>query len=102
MPDSLHTLRFSWKFIQEIKENVLPNSLHIITFSQRFNQEIKDNILLKSIKKICLFLYYNLINNLPLWIEEVYIEFNDNDDHDKVINNLPITLEKLLFLMKNT
>jgi hypothetical protein len=50
----------------------------------------------KSIKKISLYSHCNLINNLPLWIEEVHIKFNyDNDKDNKEITNLPITLERI-------
>jgi hypothetical protein len=64
--------------------------------SIRFNQEIKENILPKSIKKISLFSHYNLINNLPLHIEEVYIKFSLNNEQNKEISNLPFTLDKII------
>ncbi len=38
----------------------------------------------------------NLINNLPLFIEEVYIKFCIKDIFNKEVNNLPITLEKIV------
>jgi len=75
---------------------VLPNSLHTLTFGYYFDKEIKKNVLPKSIKKICLYSHCNLINNLPLWIEEVKIKFYYTNKYDKEINNLPITLEKIV------
>jgi hypothetical protein len=33
---------------------------------------------------------------LPLWIEEVYILFSGRDKYNKEVNNLPITLEKII------
>jgi hypothetical protein len=99
LPVSLHTLTFMnySSFNQEIKENVLPKSLHNLTFGFYFNQIIKNNVLPKSIKNICLWSHCNLINNLPLWIEEVYIMFGKwNDKYDKEVNNLPITLKKII------
>jgi hypothetical protein len=60
-----------------------------------FNQEIKDNVLPKSIKKISLYSHCNLINNLPLQIEEVCIKFSNSDTYDKEVNNLQITLKKI-------
>jgi hypothetical protein len=95
LPDSLHTLTFGCNFNQEIKENVLPDSLHTLSFGVWFNQEIKENVLPKSIKKIGLFSHCDFINNLPLWIEEVYIQFIGNG-RDKEVNNLPMTLEKII------
>ena len=96
LPVSLHMLTFGWNFDQEIKENVLPISLHTLGFGFNFNQEIKENVLPKSIKNICLWSHCNLINNLPLWIEEVYIIFAEwNEKYNKEVNNLPITLEKI-------
>ena len=83
------------KFNQKIKENVLPDSLHTLTFGHYFNQEIKENVLPKSIKKISLYSHCNLINNLPLQIEEVYINFSYHYTNNKEVNNLPITLEKI-------
>ena len=82
-------------FNQEIKENVLPNNLHTLTFGYKFNQEIKENVLPKSIKKISLYSHCNLINNLPLEIEEVFIKFSNDDEYNKEVNNLPMTLEKI-------
>jgi hypothetical protein len=96
LPVSLHTLTFGHLFVQKIKENVLPVSLHTIIFGVSFNQEIKENVLPKSIKKIGLYSHCNLINNLPLHINEVYIKFVNNDKYDKEVNNLPITLEKII------
>ena len=93
LPDSLHTLSFGWDFNQEIKENVLPGNLNTLTFDFHFNQKIKENVLPKSIKKIGLWSHCNLINNLPLQLEEVYIQFYHN--YDKEITNLPITLKKI-------
>ncbi len=49
----------------------------------------------KSIKKITLYSHCNLINNLPLRLEEVFIKFRNNDKYNKEVNNLPITLEKI-------
>jgi len=95
LPDSLHTLNFGFKFNQEIKENVLPDSLHTLTFGRTFNQEIKENVLPESIKKIGLYSHCNLINNLPLRLEEVCIKFSNDHTYDKEVNNLPITLEKI-------
>ena len=84
------------RFNQEIKENVLPGNLHTLILSYWFNQEIKENVLPKSIKKICLYSHCNLINNLPLGLEEVCIKFNEyNDEDNKEVNNLPITLKKI-------
>jgi hypothetical protein len=94
LPNSLHTLTFGNWYNQEIKENVLPNGIHTLSFGWCFNQEIKENVLPKSIKKINLFSHCNLINNLPLWIEEVCIQFG-SDEFNKEITNLPITLEKI-------
>jgi len=93
LPDTLHTLTLGCYFNQEIKENVLPDSLHTLTFGICFNQEIEENVLPKSIKKIGLYSHCNLINNLPLWIEEVCIKFYYKCD--KEITNLPMTLEKI-------
>jgi hypothetical protein len=50
----------------------------------------------KSLKKIGLYSHCNLINNLPLWIEEVCIKFSDHDIYNKEVNNLPMTLEKII------
>jgi hypothetical protein len=83
------------KFNQEIKENVLPDSLHNIKFGWAFNQEIKENALPKSIKNIGLYSHCNLINNLPLQLEEVCIKFNNDDTCNKEVTNLPMTLEKI-------
>jgi hypothetical protein len=96
LPKSLHTLTFGYHFNQEIKENVLPDSHHTLTFRDCFNQVIKENVLPKSIKKIGLYSHCNLINNLPLGIEEVYIDFYGNDKYNKEVTNLPITLEKIV------
>jgi hypothetical protein len=99
LPVSLHTLTFGLYFNQEIKENVLPVSLHTLIFGLYFNQEIKENVLPKTIKKISLYSHCNLINNLPLQLEEVYImfyDFNDSYEYNKEVNNLPITLEKII------
>ena len=101
LPDSLHTLTFGWNFDQEIKENVLPVSLHTLTFGCCFNQEIIENVLPKSIKNIGLYSHCNLINNLPLQIEEVCIQFRNDDKYDKEVNNLPITLEKITIENEN-
>ncbi len=76
--------------------NVLPDSLHTLTFSFKFNREIKENVLTKSIKKITLYSHCNLINNLPLQIEEVCINFSNDYTFNKEVNNLPITLEKIV------
>jgi hypothetical protein len=43
-----------------------------------------------------MFSHCNLINNLPLWIEEVYIMFRYYDKYNKEITNLPITLKKII------
>jgi hypothetical protein len=43
-----------------------------------------------------LYSHCNLINNLPLFIEEVYIKFCIKDIFNKEVNNLPITLEKIV------
>ncbi len=96
MPNSLYKLIFGFNFNQEIKNNVLPNSLHTLTIGFSYNQEIKENILPKSIKKISLYSDCDLINYLPLWIEEVYIKFHGNDNYNKEVNNLSITLEKII------
>jgi hypothetical protein len=94
---SIHyTITFRYYFNQEIKENVLPNSLHTITFDLYFNQVIKENVLPKSIKKIGLYSHCILINNLPLRIEEVYIMFCYDNIYNKEVNNLPMTLEKII------
>ena len=74
LPKSLHTLILGWIFNQEIKENVLPDSLYNITFGGYFNQEIKKNVLPKLIKKICLHSHFNLINNLPMTLEKIVIK----------------------------
>jgi hypothetical protein len=95
LPYSLHTLTFGICYNKEIKENVLPSSLHTLTFGFCFNQEIKENVLPKSIKKIGLYSHCNLINNLPLQIEEVCIKFCNDDKYDKEVTNLPITLKKI-------
>jgi hypothetical protein len=95
LPDSLHTLTFGDYFDQEIKENVLPNNLHTLTFGCCFNQEIIENVLPKSIKKISLWSHCNLINNLPLRIEEVCIKFYNVHTYNKEVNNLPITVKKI-------
>jgi len=95
LPNNLHTLTFGSHFNQEIKENVLPYSLHTLTFGFHFNQEIKNNVLPKSIKKIGLYSHCNLINYLPFQLEEVYIDFYDNNKYDKEVTNLPMTLEKI-------
>ena len=63
-----------------------------------FNQEIKENVLPKSIKNICLWSHYNLINNLPLWIDEVYIVFSHMNKDNKEVNNLPMTLKKIIIV----
>jgi hypothetical protein len=73
----------------------LPNNLHTVGLGFDFDKEIKKNVLPKSIKKISLYSHCNLINNLPLWIEEVYINFNSYK-YNKEVNNLPITLEKII------
>jgi hypothetical protein len=96
LPVSLHTLTFGHEFNQEIKENVLPDSLHTLSFGYDFNQEIKNNVLPISIKKIGLISHHNLINNLPLQLEEVYIKFYNNVKFDKEVNNLPIILKKII------
>jgi hypothetical protein len=97
LPDSLHTLNFGRDFNQKIKENVLPNSLHTITFGYNFNKEIKEKMFPCSIKNICLWSHCNLIYNLPLRIEEVNIMFAEwNDKYNKEVNNLPMTLEKII------
>ena len=83
-------------FNQEIKENVLPDSLHTLRLGWCFNRVIKKNVLPKSIKKISLYSHCNLINNLPIWVEEVYINFSDDTKYDKEITNLPMTLEKII------
>jgi hypothetical protein len=70
-------------------------STDTLTFDFNFNQEIKENVLPKSIKKISLWSHCNLINNLPLQIEEVYIKFSYDDTYNKEVNNLPITLKKI-------
>jgi hypothetical protein len=49
-----------------------------------------------SIKKINLFSHCNLINNLPLYLEEVYINFFKFDEYNKEVTNLPATLEKII------
>jgi hypothetical protein len=95
LPNSLHTINFGSCFNQEIKEYVLPNSLHTINFGWFFHQYI-NNVLPKSITKICLFSHCNLINNLPLYIEEVHIKFYYIDEKYDEIANLPITLKKIL------
>jgi hypothetical protein len=95
LPKSLHTLIFNWRFNQDIKENVLPVSLHTLIFGWFFNQEIKENVLPCSIKKIGMYSHCNLINNLQLWIKEVYIMFSNGSKCNKEITNLPITLEKI-------
>jgi hypothetical protein len=100
LPINLHTLRLGYHFNQEIKENVLPINLHTLTFGWDFNQEIKENVLPKSIKKIFLFSFCNLINNLPLHIKEVYIKFCTNRIFNKEITNLPLTLEKIIITDK--
>jgi len=95
LPNNLHTLTFGFWFNQVIKENVLPDSLHTLTFGWEFNQVIKVNVLPKSIKKIGLYSHCNLINNLALRIEEVFIRFSHDDTYDKEVTNLPITLKKI-------
>jgi hypothetical protein len=95
LPGNLHTLIFNWKFNQEIKKNVLPGNLHTLIFGRTFNKVIQKNVLPKSIKKIGLYSDCNLINNLPLWIEEVCIKFSNYDKHNKEVNNLPMTLKKI-------
>ena len=87
--------RYYSKFNQEIKKKVLPISLRTITFGWDFNQEIKENVFPCSIKKIGVYSHCNLINNLPLWITEVYIKFCNNVKYDKEVNNLPMTLERI-------
>jgi hypothetical protein len=42
-----------------------------------------------------LYSHCNLINNLPLQIEEVCIKFSNNDERNKEVNNLPMTLKKI-------
>ena len=97
LPNNLHTLTFGDNFNQEIKEDILPGNLHTLIFGFHFNQEIKENVLPKSIKKIGLYSHCNLINNLPLQIEEVCIKFNKYyDEYNKEVNNLPITLKKIV------
>ena len=95
-PCSLHTLTFGINFNQEIKENVLPDSLHTLRLGFKFNQEIKENVLPCSIKKICLYAHNNLINNLPLHIEEIYIKFSILEGYNKEVTNLPMTLKKII------
>jgi hypothetical protein len=95
LPNNLHTLTFGWFFNQKIKENVLPGNLHTLTFSWEFNQVIKENALSKSIKQIGLYSHCNLINNLPLGLEEVCIKFSWFRTYNKEVNNLPMTLKKI-------
>ena len=92
------TLTIPYDFNQKIKENVLPSSLHTLIFGRTFNQEIKENVFPCSIKKIGVYSHCNLINNLPLWITEVYIKFCNNVKYDKEVNNLPVSLERITIL----
>jgi len=50
----------------------------------------------KSFKKIGLYSHCNLINNLPLRLEEVYIKFYDMNEYNKKVTNLPMTLKKIV------
>ena len=116
LPCSLHTLKFGYWFNQAIKENVLPCSLHTLILGYHFNQAVNENILPKSlhtlscgfyltrkdivlpksIKIIYLYAHCKLIDNLPLQIEEVYIDFHDIFKYDdKEISNLPMKYKRL-------
>ena len=95
------TLTLPYEF-NEVLEDILDDTENIIFDEDykklkysKFNQEIKENVLPKSIKKIGLYSHCNLINNLPLWIEEVFIKFSNDDEYNKEVNNLPMTLEKI-------
>jgi hypothetical protein len=43
-----------------------------------------------------LYSHCNLINNLPLQLDKVFIKFAGNDEYKKEITNLPITLKKII------
>ena len=93
LPESLHTLTLGYSYNQKIKEGVLPKFLHTLKLGYFFQ---KDIVIPESVKEIELYSHNNLINNLPCNIETVYIKFDYDIETDRIVDNLPVTLKKIV------
>jgi hypothetical protein len=108
LPNNLTHLTFFYFFIS-IKKNVLPNNLTNLIFGYYFNKNIKENVLPKSLIYLKLGKTFNknikipssiqllgvdtgstILNNIPEFIENIYIQFFINDEY-----NIPITIKKI-------
>jgi hypothetical protein len=70
----------------------LPKNINHLAFGKKFNQEIKIPSQLKSLgaESGC-----KILNNIPEYIEEIYISFFFDDTYNIPITNLPITIKKI-------
>jgi hypothetical protein len=78
------------------KQITLPENLIYL----RLDCDFDKNKIPKSVKEIMLYCDNNLLNNLPEHIEKVFIIFSFDDNYNKNISNLPITIKEIIIKNK--
>ncbi len=76
----------------------MPKNLKYLHLGWNFQNEI---ILPKNLKELSLTCNNNLLNDIPKHIEKVYIRFSIDDQYNKRVENLPLTIKEIVINNKN-
>ena len=82
IPNSVTHLTFGYRFDQKLKEGDIPNSVTHLTFDEEFNQEL--NILPYGLKSLKLYKNNKILSNLPFTLEKLIIENYNKDNYIKL------------------
>ena len=91
LPKNITHLTFGCYFNESI--NKLPKKLTHLKFGWNFENNI---IIPQTVKELSLTCNNNLINNIPNFIEKLYIYFYYDKSYNKKVENLPFTLKEII------
>jgi hypothetical protein len=97
LPNNLQSIKFGYFFNQPVDN--LPKNLQSITFGKVFNQPVDK--LPCSIKELGFWSHCSIKNNLPDFIKNLKIFFDDYDGYNQPIENLPYNIEKIIINNKS-